>query len=521
MWVRKNSNRHHAASFSKPYSWCKLPRTGAEGGGVAQRAGDPGFAFRAPTISPALPRPDTAVGGWFRVLESANALPFCDKLPQVQEWAVDLPWKTNTMGFSPSVAAPRLALPWIVRLRYGMAAGQFLTAWIVDRFLQIDLPLGWISLAPAVVILTNWWLARQKQPAREPALIGGLFVFDTLCLTAVLMLTGGPNNPFSLLYLVHITLSATILTRRQTWALGALSTACFGSLFLWYLPIDALEMHHHGEGPNLHLPGMWIAFGVAAFLVAMFSGKISELLREREESLLRMQEELARKDRLASLVTLAAGAAHELNTPLGTIAVVAKELERYATQRRDGSVADDSRLIRTEVDRCREILQRMSASGAEPSGEAIRSTRVAALIENVASAFRGLRTEIAPDADVTLQIPRYAVEQALTAVINNAFDASPDKSAVWLSVHRESNGIRFTVHDSGSGMSAETLRHVGEPFFTTKEPGKGMGLGIFLVQTLAERLGGRFTLESKLGEGTQASLSLPVSLPVAAAEVAR
>ncbi len=414
------------------------------------------------------------------------------------------------MGLSPSTAAPRLALPWIVRLRYAMAAGQLLTAWIVDQFLHIDLPLRWIAIAPLLVVITNWWLARQKEPARESTVIGALFALDTLCLTAVLMMTGGPNNPFSLIYLVHITLSATILTRRQTWALGALSTACFGSLFLWYRPIDALEMHHHGEGLNLHLPGMWVAFAVASFLVAMFSGKISELLREREESLLRMQGELARKDRLASLVTLAAGAAHELNTPLGTIAVVAKELERYAMQLEAGGViADDSRLIRTEVERCREILQRMSASGAEPMGEAMSVTRVSSLVHDVATVFPNLRTEITADANVELGIPRHAVEQALVAVIKNAFDASPTNSAVWLSVHHGSGGVRFTVHDSGAGMSAETLRHVGEPFFTTKEPGKGMGLGVFLVQTLAERLGGKFTLESQLGEGTKATLALP------------
>jgi len=407
------------------------------------------------------------------------------------------------MAASSSIAAPRIALPWIVRLRYAMAAGQLLTIWIVDQFLGIDLPILWISVAPAVVVATNWWVARQK----KSAMIGGLFVVDTLCLTLVLMLTGGPNNPFSLIYLVHITLSAILLTRRQTWALGALSTACFGSLFLWYRPIAVLEMHHSGPGINWHLTGMWIAFGVASFLVAMFSGKISELLREREESLLRMQEELARKDRLASLVTLAAGAAHELNTPLGTIAIVAKELERYAVT---GVIAEDSRLIRTEVDRCREILRRMSVSGAEPSGEAISPTRIVSLAQTVASAFPDLKTEIAPEADVTLHIPRYAVEQALTAVINNAFDASAG-APVLLLVHRGPGDIRLTVRDVGSGMSTETLRHVGEPFFTTKEPGKGMGLGIFLVQTLAERLGGRFTLESQLGEGTRATLALPVT----------
>ncbi|MEP7353209.1 MAG: ATP-binding protein [Acidobacteriota bacterium] len=413
--------------------------------------------------------------------------------------------------FPTSTTAPRIALPWIVRLRYAMAAGQILTAWIVDQFLSIDLPLSWILVAPAITVLTNVWLSRQEGQASEHRLIGSLFVLDTLCLTAVLMLTGGPNNPFSLLYLVHITLSATILTRPQTWALGALSTACFGSLFLWYRPIADLEMHRHGDGINLHLTGMWVAFGVAAFLVAMFSGKISELLRDREESLLRMQEELARKERLASLVTLAAGAAHELNTPLGTIAIAAKELERYATQSTlDRVVVDDSRLIRTEVERCRGILQRMSVSGAEPEGEALATVTAVSLTRTVGVAFPAVRVEIGSDADVSLSAPRRAVEQALEAMVKNALDASSRAEDIRLSVSVAEGVVEFVVHDRGSGISVETLRHVGEPFFTTKEPGRGMGLGIFLVRTLAERLGGQFSLESVLGEGTRAVLALPV-----------
>ena len=416
--------------------------------------------------------------------------------------------------------APQVALPWIIRLRYAMAAGQMVTAGGVDQLLHIELPLGWIAIAPLIMIVTNVWLGSSIDRAVEEKLIAWVFVLDALCLTATLMLTGGPNNPFSLLYLVHITLSATILTRKQTWALGALSIGCFGSLFLWYRPIAVLEMHHHGEGVNLHLFGMWAGFGVASLLVAMFSGKISELLRDREESLLRMQAELARKDRLASLATLAAGAAHELNTPLGTIAIAAKELERYATRTADDSaVADDSRLIRREVERCREILQRMSASGAEAAGESFTNVTARSLGQAAVGRFQGVQFESSESPDAALSVPKHAVQQAIEAMLKNALDASGSAVEVKLSILPEGHIVRFLVSDRGPGMSADTLRHVGEPFFTTKEPGKGMGLGIFLVRTLAERLGGEFDLESVEGEGTRASLILPIagSADVAAA----
>lgn len=415
--------------------------------------------------------------------------------------------------------APNIALPWIVRLRFAMAAGQISAILGANRLLHIELPVLWSLIAPLVVILSNVWLSKRAasgdQGARvnDSALISGMFVTDTLCLTAVLMLTGGPNNPFSLLYLVHITLSATILRRSETWALGLLACVCFAALFRFYRPIAALEMHH-GGGSNMHLTGMWVAFAIGTFLVTMFSGKISELLREREESLLRMQEELAKKDRLASLVTLSAGAAHELSTPLGTIAVVAKDLERYATLTvRDGSVADDSRLIRTEVERCRQILQRMSVDGAEPAGEAMERVSVASVLDAARRAFPEpavLEIEAsAIDMAESLTIPRHAVEQALIALVKNGIEAGLPGAVVNVSVRRFGGSIRFTVTDRGCGMSQECLRHAGEPFFTTKEPGKGMGLGVFLVRTVADRLGGRLRLESLPGAGTSAVLELP------------
>ena len=416
-------------------------------------------------------------------------------------------------------AAPRIALPWIVRLRYGLALGETATVLAVDQFLGVDLPLRWILIFPLLTLASNLWLSRWEGGDASRMLVG-IFVLDTLCLTGILMLSGGPNNPFSLLYLVAITLSATILSKRQTWALGGLATVCFGSLFWIYWPIPVLEMHRTEPGPNLHLIGMWVSFGAAAFLVAMFSGKISELLREREASLIQLQEELAKKDRLASLVTLAAGAAHELSTPLATIAVVAKEVERYAVQQTDeeseaiDSLAADSRLIRTEVERCRQILTRMSMEGAEPAGEASVPVQVGDLISTTLAEFgpsSRIRTKIAENAEgATLVVPRRAVEQALVALIRNAVDASANRAMVTVSANVDGGLLQLLVEDAGSGMTEETLRHVGEPFFTTKEPGKGMGLGVFLVRTLAHRLGGGLTFESAAGRGTRVTFEVPL-----------
>jgi two-component system sensor histidine kinase RegB len=255
---------------------------------------------------------------------------------------------------------------------------------------------------------------------------------------------------------------------------------------------------------------MWIGFGVAAFLVALFSGKISELLRHREESLLRMQIELARRDRLASLGTLAAGAAHELNTPLATIAVVARELELFSTNQ---SIAEDSRLIRTEVDRCREILWRMSVQGAQPAAQAPESVEAAELLDDLCREIQQpgrLHVEVSPPQPIPLTVPRRAVAQALIALTRNALEAGAPDSAVRVIARRAGARFQFVVSDHGKGMSSDTLRRVGEPFFTTKEPGRGMGLGTFLARSLAEQLGGCLLFESAPETGTRATFELPL-----------
>lgn len=420
----------------------------------------------------------------------------------------------------PPETAPQIALPWIVRLRYGMAIGQIGTILFVRYILGLPIPVGLIALGPALVAISNILLTvRISRPGVSRAiptaiLVASSFILDTLCLTFVLMLAGGPTNPFSLLYLVHITLSAIVLTRRWTWFLGGLSMFCFGILFLDYRPVAVLEMHHTAEGTNLHLVGMWIGFGVAAVLVALFSGRISELLRQHEDQLLKMQEELAKRDRLASLATLSAGAAHELNTPLGTIAVVAKELELYATNTVcDQAVADDSRLIRTEVERCRDILWRLSVQGAQPAAQAPERVDVRDLLDDLRRDIQDSeRVEVMPPmSSVSLTIPRRAVAQALVALTRNAIEASPPDAAVHVTAESVQGKFLFIVSDRGCGMSGDTLRRVGEPFFTTKEPGKGMGLGTFLVRTLAEQLDGRLSFESTPEAGTRAIFELPMS----------
>lgn len=417
--------------------------------------------------------------------------------------------------------AAQVALPWIVRLRYVMALWQIARILFVVCVLGVDLRLDWLLLPPAIVLVSNLWLTTRVLPARGLTMrarrpewiIAGVVVLDTLCFTATLMLTGGPDNPYNILYLVHVAISAVILPRWHARGLAAFACLCFAAVFRFHQYVPRFA----GSETGLHLVGLWFAFAIATLLVTVFCGKISELLRQREESLLHLSQQLHQKDRLASLATLAAGAAHELNTPLATIAVIARELERYATVTQPNqAIALDSGLIRSEVNRCREILERMSADGADPTGETPEAITAAGFLdefhEGLTEAERGRVQIEADDPGMLLVIPMRAVEQALAALVRNAIDASPEEAPILLAARqagpRQEGNVRFVVRDRGCGMSEETLRRVGEPFYTTKEPGKGMGLGVFLTRTLADRLGGYLTFESP-GEGTVATLEIP------------
>jgi len=414
-------------------------------------------------------------------------------------------------------AAPNLALPWVVRLRYAMVLGGAATLCGISYLLGFYPALLWTIVPLVFVLVTNLWLRRVAQGlvCDPQTILGFIFVVDTLCLTAVLALTGGPMNPFSLLYLVQITLAAVVLKKEWTWVLGVLATLCFGLLFLLHLSLRGSHLHSGEPGLYSHLIGMWIAFVIAAALISFFTSRVSHALRLREQEVLALQEHVARQEKLTSLVTLAAGAAHELGTPLGTIAVVARELELYASTLGDSdAVRDDAKLIRSEVERCEHILQRMSADGAEPVGESPRAIQTVELLRQALQEIPDpRRSHISVDAagaPTDLFLPVRATVQSLAALLGNALEAGRDDAQVVLRAQSHDLEVVFSVSDHGCGMSSETLRRIAEPFFTTKEPGKGMGLGTFLVRTFAQRLGGELSYQSALGNGTTATLTLPV-----------
>ena len=414
-----------------------------------------------------------------------------------------------------SELAPDLVLPWLQKLRYGILAGECVLIAIAFVFARAELRLVWLVLPLAVGLASNLCLGRLSTLIGARRVLGSVLILDVVLLTATLALAGGPANPFSLLYLVQITLSAVVLSRAWTWSLGILSVLGFGFLFFYHLPLSVFEGHHPAGNFSAHLVGMWIAFVTAAVLITILVGKVSQTLRNHEQELLRLQSLVARQERVSSLATLAANAAHEMGTPLGTIAIVAKELERYALEvEANDHVNADAKLIRSEVDRCGRILRKMSSQGAELTGETLAVVSVGVLLQKLRDDFpepqrNAIQVSVQPD--LTASLPVETTLQVLSALVKNAIEASPAGQTVQVRGEVELGVLRFTVKDLGIGMAPETLHRIAEPFYSTKQPECGMGLGTFLVRVFAEDMGGALIFDSAVNQGTTAILELPIA----------
>ncbi|MCW5558015.1 MAG: HAMP domain-containing histidine kinase [Verrucomicrobiae bacterium] len=411
-----------------------------------------------------------------------------------------------------AVALPALTLPWLRRLRWTAVAGQTLAVWFVIGWLRLPLPLEAVFLCIGCTALSN--LALHGIPAgraESPSALAAILATDVMLLTALLYFTGGPHNPFSSFYLVHVALAAVVLPPLWAVPLAGLCCGGYGLLFLGRSLLPPPGDAVCGIGPNLplpvHLRGMLIAFVLTAAAVVFFAGRLQQALRLRESELARTRELAAQNERFAALATLAAGAAHELGSPLGTIALAAGEIARAAQHLPGhGDLADDAALIREEAARCRAILDRLE----QQAGDTPRSLAVHELLHQLRGRFarRALVIEAAA-APRTVFAPPEALAQALAALVKNALDASPAECSVVVRVHTVGLFAQFEVADHGSGLSAAAHAHAGEPFFSTKPPGQGMGLGLFLVRLLAQRLAGEFAIEPRPSGGTRAILRLP------------
>ena len=419
---------------------------------------------------------------------------------------------------TPAPMPRRISFSILLLLRWGAILGQGAVIVVVHFGLGVALPLGALAAMIALESCTNLALhalGRRYGSGVPPSWLALVMGLDVALLTVMLWLTGGPANPFAILYLLHIAMASVTLSERAAWWVVAGALASHGVLYVLPDPGGAEAVR---DGVlSYHIFGVWAALAVTGGFTVYFVGQIRRELARRDRQLERVVEMSRRQERLASLATLSAGAAHELATPLSTIALVAKELER-ALARTGGAPPDwveDARLIRAEVSRCQRILEQMAVDTGASRGELPVAIAPGDLLREAIDELGRpegvtILDEAGPEARGVLT-PR-ATSFAIQGIVRNALDAAAarDRAPVVRAIARaDSDAIEIRVEDESGGMPDAIADRAIEPFFTTKGTGQGMGLGLFLASNLAERLGGALELETEWGRGSAVTFRVP------------
>ncbi len=414
------------------------------------------------------------------------------------------PLASPSMDFAPVVfgrEARRLKLDTLVRLRWLAVTGQCLAVAFVHLQLGYKLPFALCLAVIATAACVNLWLG-VRQPASHR--LGdndatALLAFDIAQLATLLYLTGGLQNPFSILFLAPVLISAASLSPARTLGLGLLAAVLATLLARFHLKLpwsasSGLEL------PFLYVVGIWTAILLGIAFTSIFAYRVAEEARQLGEALAATEFVLAREQHLSQLDGLAAAAAHELGTPLATIRLVAKELDLQAPA--GSAMAEDTKLLREEVERCRVILSKLTSLGQEDGGGFLATMSLGHLIEEVAGPQRAFDIEIRVDRSGEGPEPVCRRSPGLLYGLGNLVDNAADfaTSKIAIEARWSPDTVSIEIRDDGPGFAPEVLLRVGEPYVTTRgqnrdgEGRSGLGLGLFIAKTLIERSGAQFTL---------------------------
>lgn len=400
-----------------------------------------------------------------------------------------------------------LRLDTLVRLRWLAVVGQSLAVIFVAFVLKFPLPLVPCLVLIGMSALLNLALRGRFPPTLRlkqwPAL--ALLAYDVLQLSGLLYMTGGLENPFAMLILVPVIVSATTLPPRPTILLGAIVVAAASVLafFHWPLPWAAGE---ELPFPLLYVSGVWVALVSACAFTGVYAFRVAEEARQLAQALNAAEMVLAREQHLYALDGLAAAAAHELGTPLATIALVAKELEREFPA--GTPHADDIALLKSQSQRCREILARLTSLSTQGDVHLARMP-ITQLVEEVVEGYRDFAAQIVvappvgqPPEPIGRRNP--AIVQGLVNLVENAVDFAEE--TVTVGAEWTADTVTLIIADDGPGFSAAIVGRIGEPYVTTRASGAndephheagGLGLGLFIAKTLLERSGATLELANR------------------------
>ncbi|EJN00948.1 ActS/PrrB/RegB family redox-sensitive histidine kinase [Phyllobacterium sp. YR531] len=422
-------------------------------------------------------------------------------------------------GIRSSYLSRRLRLTTLIRLRWLAVAGQSIAVLFVALYLKFPFP---VSVCFALIACSAWLnlLMSFRYPINhrlQPRAAITVLAFDILQVAGLLYMTGGLQNPFAVLMIVPVIISATSLPSWSTIVLGLLVTICATVLAYVYLPLPWYP------GESMHLPfvliaGVWCSVVSALAFTAVYAYRVAEEARLLADALTATELILQREQHLSALDGLAAAAAHELGTPLATIALVAKEMER--SLKKDDRFADDIELLRSQTERCREILKRLT-SLSSTSEEHMSRLKISSLIEEVIEPNRnfGIGIEVVKlrgDGIEPFIRRNPGIIYGLGNLVENAVDFA--KQTIQVSWGWNDKTVEIIVSDDGKGFAPEILDRIGEPYTTGRdrevnEHGGGLGLGLFIAKTLLERSGATITFRNRNdpGQGAEVVVIWPLS----------
>lgn len=430
-------------------------------------------------------------------------------------------------------------LKWLFILRNLMIFSESLLIFLSTHGLEINLPqqpLWLVILSIASVNVYTWMRLQIDEPVNEIEIFSQLMI-DVLAITALLYLTGGASNPIIWVFLLPVIITAIMLPHAYAWYMVILTTSVYTVLMSFNIPLPSIAPHIPDPNQlthaahyeilqqahtmsdkhyfNLHIFGMWFGFVFSAGLVAFFVVELASTLRLQERSLAEARENALRDERVVALGTLAASAAHDMGTPLGTIAIVIHELRQELPMHRFPDVHDKIDIVQQQINRCKDALSVMSASAGEMRAESGQVMLLTDYIDDVIKQWRTHKVTaklhffidplVVTDAKI---IAERTLTHSIINILNNAAEASPADKGIEFHATWDSNQAILKIRDFGQGLPPELVNLVGKQPMISKK--RGLGVGLFLTYSTIQRLGGKINLYNSDTGGACVEITLPL-----------
>ncbi|WLI91788.1 ATP-binding protein [Massilia sp. R2A-15] len=402
----------------------------------------------------------------------------------------------------------------LIQLRWIAVVGQVTTIATATMFLGVDLPLPAMLRVLACLVAFNIFshLRWHEQRTVDNRQLFLALLVDVFSLTAQLYLSGGMTNPFVFLYLLQVILAAVLLQPWSSWTIVAITGMCVAALALFAPPL-ALPADGGPGTLSLYMKGILISFLVNAALLVIFITRITRNVRTGDAALADLRQRAAEEEHIVRMGLLASGAAHELGTPLATLAVILGDWKRMPEFAKNPELLAEIAEMQTQIKRCKAIVSGILLSGGQARGESSAKTTMKVFLDQLVDEWRASRPIVSFEYDNRIErdiavVSDSALKQMICNVLDNALEASPQ----WLRLEasRDRDSLNLVVTDAGPGFAPGMLDHVGKPYQSTKGR-PGGGLGLFLVVNVARTLGGSVAARNREHGGALVRLSLPLS----------